>query len=79
MVVRHLTAPRCIFPVSGDRVPGLVFAALAPGLLALIYLACSPNGAGLDRRFILRFCGDGYDCSPRFPSAILHWEAGSAN
>jgi hypothetical protein len=37
------------------------------------------NEAGLDRGFILRFCGDGYDCSPRFPSAILHWEAGSAN
>jgi hypothetical protein len=37
------------------------------------------NETGLDRRFILRFCGDGDGCSPRFPSAILHGEAGSAN
>ena len=37
------------------------------------------NEAGLDRRFILRFCGDGYGYSPRFPSAILHGEVGSAN
>ncbi len=35
--------------------------------------------AGPDCRLILRFCGDCYHCSPRFPSAILHRETGAAN